>query len=315
MKKFSLWVICLFCLTLLSGCGGVKGSAPAVVIDGDEISLSDMECYAAAAVRSIEQYGETELVWDGETDGMPTEDFVRRQALSIAVNAHVLARRAEELGLALTSADQAEIDARMNADIGGMGEENYKQRLAEEHFTEGFYRHYTYEIPYLQEKLWNGLFGEGEAHHPDDDAVRAYYRQRYRSAAFLLLSDTDETLLDKARAGEDFAALSEQYADILLMADATGAPVSPGQMGDAFQAALDSLAEGEVSGFVETAFGYSVIKRLPDDPDYCEANLESIRYAYCWTLFGEQMLEWEQAAVVETRDSYDSMEVSRFAVS
>ena len=285
------------------------------MIDGETVSIAEMECYVAAAILVMEQYGGVPLDWEGETEGEPTGAYVRGQALSMAVNYRVMERRAEEEGLSLTDEEHQRIDERLQADIAGMGEAEYRRRLAEEGFTESFHRYHTYEIPYLQDKLWSGLFGEGASLYPDDDAVRAHYRARYRNAVFLLLFDADgsEALLTRARAGEDFAVLAEDFMDTLLTYDAVGSPVGPGQMDDAFQTALEALDENEVSGLVENSLGFYLIKRLPDDPDYCEENMESIRYTYSWELFAERMQSWEQEADVKIKDVFASLDMKKFA--
>jgi len=67
----------------------------------------------------------------------------------------------------------------------------------------------------------------------------------------------------KAKAGEDFAALAQEYSD---------GPSAPrggllgsfprGQMVPAFDEAVFALEDGEISDVVETEFGYHIIKRI-----------------------------------------------------
>ena len=116
-----------------------------------------------------------------------------------------------------------------------------------------------------------------------DEEVESFYRQnmnRYsipeqRSARHILIKtseeDSEETLLAKrekaeqilklARSGEDFAALARQYSE-----GPTGpkggdlGSFSRGRMVKAFDDAVFSLNEGEISDIVQTQFGFHIIK-------------------------------------------------------
>ncbi|HJQ22829.1 MAG TPA: peptidylprolyl isomerase [Blastocatellia bacterium] len=70
-----------------------------------------------------------------------------------------------------------------------------------------------------------------------------------------------EEVLAKVRNGEDFAALAKQYSDDPGSKDKGGEyTFGRGQMDPDFEKAAFSLKPGEVSGPVETQFGYHIIK-------------------------------------------------------
>lgn len=70
-----------------------------------------------------------------------------------------------------------------------------------------------------------------------------------------------EDLLKRARAGEDFAKMAEQYSEDTGSRDRGGEYTFPrGQMVPEFEAAAFSLKTNEVSDIVTTQFGYHIIK-------------------------------------------------------
>jgi len=72
-----------------------------------------------------------------------------------------------------------------------------------------------------------------------------------------------EELLQRARAGEDFAALVKQYSEDPGSKDRGGEYVFPrGQMVPEFEVAAWSLQPGQISDVVTTQFGYHIIKML-----------------------------------------------------
>ncbi|MBN1561093.1 peptidylprolyl isomerase [candidate division KSB1 bacterium] len=69
-------------------------------------------------------------------------------------------------------------------------------------------------------------------------------------------------LLDQVEAGADFAALATQHSD--CPSKARGGLLSPfgrGVMAAPFEEAAFALKKGEISGVVETEFGFHIIKR------------------------------------------------------
>jgi parvulin-like peptidyl-prolyl isomerase len=73
-----------------------------------------------------------------------------------------------------------------------------------------------------------------------------------------------QEVLRRLKAGEDFARVVLDYSDEPNAGQRGGSlpPFSRGSMDKAFEDAAFSLAPGELSGIVESEFGFHVIQRL-----------------------------------------------------
>ncbi len=73
-----------------------------------------------------------------------------------------------------------------------------------------------------------------------------------------------EELLEKAISGEDFDTLIKTYGqDPGTTTNPDGYIFTKGEMVKEFEDAAYSLSDGEISGIVETSYGYHIIKRMP----------------------------------------------------
>ncbi len=104
-----------------------------------------------------------------------------------------------------------------------------------------------------------------------------------------------EKILARVRAGEDFAELAKKYSDDPGSREKGGdlGFFSRGQMIEPFEKAAFSLKVGEISGLVESPFGYQLIKvaeRLPAQTTPYEKVKEQVR---------EKALEAKRESVLE----------------
>ncbi len=82
-----------------------------------------------------------------------------------------------------------------------------------------------------------------------------------------------EEVLAKAKNGEDFDALITEFNEDPGMTTYTdGYYFSYGEMVEAFETTSFALADNEISGLVETPYGYHIIKRLPVDDEFKETS-------------------------------------------
>jgi len=90
---------------------------------------------------------------------------------------------------------------------------------------------------------------------------------------------------------------------------------SPGKMVGAFEEAVKSLEEYEISDIVETNFGYHIILRLPLDPNavveyYSETEQYDLRYVAAVAMYDSLFDSWKDEAQVELSDKFAGFDVA-----
>lgn len=202
-----------------------------------------------------------------------------------------------------------------------------------------------FEVNDLNSQLQEKLYGEGSAGYPTDDQVRSFAEgQGYYRAKHILLKTVDtnspltdengnptgeyapldeatvaekkalaEDLLAQLQAAGDKEALfdqlmtqySEDTASDGSLNGADGYVASPGQMVAPFEEAAQALSDGEVSGIVESVYGYHIILRLPLDP----ANFRS---GYIAQQMTDLRQGWLDANPVETTEAFAQVDPPAF---
>jgi len=107
--------------------------------------------------------------------------------------------------------------------------------------------------------------------------------------------DKIEMVEDKLENGEDFKELARQYSDDQATAENGGdlGYISRGQMVEEFDKALFSLDEGEVSGIVETVYGFHIIKVIDHQEEYYQDFEEIEEDLKAYLLDSYKLDEWE----------------------
>jgi len=234
MKK----TICLFCCLFavgLSGCGE-KGKAVAN-IGKDKITVKALEERIMEAPPSYQGYLTTEAG--------------RKQFLDLLVRERIVLEAARKAGI-------------------NKGSE-YKKSLAD--FKKDAARKYKeYEESLLME-LYVRELHDKELNATDKD-IENYYNEHkedfahpYEITAKHILVPTrqeGEAVLARVKSGEDFSKIAKEVSADPISAQ-RGGEIGPFRKGDLvpeFEKAVFPLKVGEVSGIVETQFGFHVIKKV-----------------------------------------------------
>lgn len=122
-----------------------------------------------------------------------------------------------------------------------------------------------------------------------------------------------EDILSQLQAADDkealFDDLMEQYSEDTDSSGAVNKPegyeCSTGQMAEPFETAALALQPGEISGIVESNYGYHIILRLPIQPaDY--------RDQYISYLMTQRQNGWLEDTPAETTDAYGKIDPAAF---
>jgi peptidyl-prolyl cis-trans isomerase C len=211
-------------------------------------------------------------------DQLPLLTRMRKEAMDLLIEQELIIQAAESQGIEVTLEEVDAAFAEVSAPFDNPDE--FTRRLETEGYTEESYREHLRRM-IAASKYLDGI--RADAATVSDEELETYYRDNeYRltlpeevRVRHILLSwkplgkpddraalhEQMQAILEKARAGEDFAELAKEYSD-----DSTrinGGDVGffrRGKMVPAFEAAAFALQPGEISEIVETPFGLHIIR-------------------------------------------------------
>ena len=298
---------------------GCNGNSVVATVNGENLTKDVYECFLKNAKVSYvlsNQIRNPEDFWvNGTIEDMNATSYIKQQALDEAISYMVIRQKAIETGYVFSEGNQAWVDSYIQS-LKDQGAEEYQKFLSDNFFTEkilpGILTDMVYEgeLPYHYMKV---------KEYFDTKAVRV------KHILIKTVDDNNEPLpateiaVAKLKAEQILAAVQnganfEEYIesdgqDPGTASNPDGYIFGPnGGMVAPFLEASLNLAVDEISGLVETNFGYHIIKRYPLDDSFYngarEALLGEIGYEDYTTMIDEAI----QNAVVVKMKEYDKLQ-------
>ena len=273
---FTRIALCLFgavFFAMATACDGDKTVVLTTGLSEDEIfKIESEECNRAEIMLYLTNmqnmyegiYGEQ--IWETDTDGVAIEESLKDTVLARISRVKVLKLLAEEQGVSLSKDERERAEAAGKEYFATLSEEEIEILDVTEELVISMYEEYA-----LADKVYHYLIQDINPEISDDDArtitvshilIRTFHVdlngvvQPYSQAAKEEALERAEEILQCIRDGEDFDEMMMLYNE-----DTTNTlSFRKGAMPAAYERAAFELATNEVSGIVETEYGYYIIK-------------------------------------------------------
>ncbi len=276
---------------------GISPDTVVAVIDGKEIPMDLYFYWLNYSAASVEDFMTTYMGgmnWDYALEEDSTvAELVKEDAVRTITRFAVMENLAAANNIVLSESELAELDALREEFIASVGgEEAYLAQINSIGLREETYDMLcAADFRYVAlETLFNT---EGSAIYPERETLEAVAKESYVTADHILLSTIDLTtrepldeetvarkweLADELLAqlsaveGEEletlFTSLADQYSeDTGRILSPEGYTFTTGEMVAPFEEAAFALAPGELSGVVETDYGYHILLKKELDVD------------------------------------------------
>ncbi|NLJ97180.1 MAG: hypothetical protein GX321_08500 [Clostridiales bacterium] len=279
---------------------------------GELIALvGDVKVYyneAMVYLKSAQENYETDYgkgIWDVDLlgDGRSFEQYIKEEVLKQIIQLKVIREEAEKEGITLTAEEKADAAAYAHEHFSGLFDEDIDRYLVNRELLEMIYSDnilaekvfetktidvdtnvsdITAKQITVQHILVNGT-------ELDDQGKRIPLSIEKRQAAF----EKVNTLLEKARSGEDFYLLAEANSEAEEIEYTFGRGGAPQGYSKAFEQAAFNLKSGEVSDIVTTEYGWHIIYCVTDfNVDATIRVKEEIIEERRMNLFAELYSDW-----------------------
>lgn len=282
MKKVGL-ILLVFILTAIpvlaiGGAGQVGQDEVAAVVNGDEISVADVDqsINLNGLMNNLMQVDQTlvQLIFTTEA-GQELLNEYRKQALEGIIMERLLVQEAENQDISISDEEKDEFFDEQIENImtqNQMSEEDLLNALQQqgieslEMFKEVFMD--ENEQMMLINELQSGVI---ESVDVSDDEIQEYYddnneefnREEEIEASHILVETEEEAeeVLAQLNEGADFAEMASEYSiDGSAQQGGNLGRFAKGRMVAEFEDAAFDLEKGELSDIIETEFGYHIIK-------------------------------------------------------
>lgn len=291
-------------------------------IDGEKIDTEYFQYYFTELKHNMQQqYGED--AWQEATlDGKSALEYVRERALQSVIEDKLVMMKAKEDNIKLTDEDKESIKTVKKQWIDSYGSESaFKDAIKSMYGISVGQFDYMLEAVYYRKHIVEK--------YVNDDMSRDFYNKNIAKVKHILIPTIDlatnlpltgdkleasnkklALVLAEIQKGTDFDSLVAKYTEDQDEFYYVGEGFSfnyDGSFGsgmvEEFEKASFSLNVGEISGVVETQFGYHIIKRYENDEAMYRISEDSLSDV----AFSQVIEEWKtQKNIVKNESVYNS---------
>ena len=304
---------------ILDFSAGLKGDETMLTANG-EVIPADLYLYFLAVNCAY-------LTQMYQADVADYADQLKEDSKTVTAYYKILEAKCEELGCPLTDEQQTEL----NETLMSEGQEKYDQRKTINGLSDETMK-FVYSINYFYDNVLNTTIGQ-----PTEDDLNNYvYQTRHillktvdtegtptvqEDGSYAYPKLDEETINEKKALAEDILAqlnasddpstlfndlMNEYSEDEGLEQSPDGYTATLGQMVSAYEKAALELDYGQVSGIVESEYGYHIIIRdkVADTSEYVDK----------WREYkmGQQVDQWIADADIQSTETLDNLDVADF---
>lgn len=279
-RAVRLIVLLLLAVSVCAGCGMHEGDASTRVVlttgfEKDEVFRIDSESCRVPEImvyltNTQNQYEKVfgPQIWETDLEGVTLEENVKDRVLAKIAQIKSMNLLAKEHNVVLSAEDEKAVKEAAEQYYASLNETEVEQLRITEELIDQLYREYA-----LAEKVYYYIIKDINPEISDDEArtitvehilIKTYSlngkgeRVPYTEEAKADARNRAEAVLAKLKDGEDFDSLITEYNEDTKSQYSFG----KGEMDKAFEEAAFNLGTGEISGIVESEYGYHIIKCL-----------------------------------------------------
>ena len=250
----------------------------ALKVNDTEISAGELQYYiynaAMMTIYNIDKNFNGDLTnfdWDQKVDGKPIEEAILNTAIDNAAADCVTIEKGKENGISLSDDEMSQVETSISSYISQNGEEmfNLSMNSMAINGADDYKKLYSQIVG--AQKSDEDIQNNFDKYAPDKDKLKKYKSDKKVTVQHILIQNNSEkqenpeeainSVLERAKAGEDFVALMNEFNEDPGETEA-GYTFGPGEMVKEFEDAAFALDYDQISDVVKSDYGYHIIKRL-----------------------------------------------------
>jgi len=280
-KRLAIILSSLLCISSVGCSSKVNNEDVVATVNGQDITVEDFKLMLDSNKNYVESNSASNI-WENEVEkGVKFKDTFKDTVLNGMIDIEAVCEQAKKEKLVPTTDEVNKAFNNLKKNIDS--DEEYEKKLEDLGISDKCIKNQVEKTLIIQKYAEN--FDKNVK--ITDEEMKKYYEEHKKDyykdevkASHILISTVDdngnplseakkkeakkkaEEVLKKAKSGEEFSELAKEYSDDPGSA-ANGGDLgyfTKGQMVQPFEEAAFSLKPGEISGLVESEYGYHIIK-------------------------------------------------------